>query len=148
MKSRAVIIDLDGTLCNIEHRRHLLESKDWSAFFAEMDKDTVNQWCKELIWSCLESRWSLIFVSGRSEDYREVTERWIEDHAVPSSMHWTLFMRPSGDYRKDAEVKKEIYIRDIEPRFDVIFCVDDRQQVVDQWRELGLVCLQCAKGDY
>ena len=27
---------------------------------------------------------------------------------------------------------------------DILFVVDDRQKVVDMWREEGLTCLQCA----
>ena len=45
-------------------------------------------------------------------------------------------------------IKKEIYRHLIKPYYDVLFAIDDRQQVVDLWRDEGLVCLQCAKGDY
>lgn len=57
-------------------------------------------------------------------------------------------MRKTGDYRKDCIVKEEIYRKDIEPIYDILFCVDDRKQVVDAWRELGLTCLQCAEGNF
>lgn len=32
--SKAIIVDLDGTLANCEHRRHFLETKpkDWKSF--------------------------------------------------------------------------------------------------------------------
>ena len=45
-------------------------------------------------------------------------------------------------------VKKEILDRDILPRWDVLFAIDDRQQVVDMWRANGVTCLQCAPGDF
>lgn len=59
-----------------------------------------------------------------------------------------LCMRASLDYRKDFEVKKEIFENKIRDFFQVLFVVDDRQQVVDMWRNLGLVCLQCDYGDF
>lgn len=59
-----------------------------------------------------------------------------------------LHMRPDGDFRPDVEVKKEIYKREIEGQFKVLFAVDDRASVVEMWRAQGLVCLQCAKGDF
>jgi DNA transposition AAA+ family ATPase len=32
--------------------------------------------------------------------------------------------------------------------YNVRFAIDDRDRVVDAWRDLGLVCLQCAPGDF
>jgi hypothetical protein len=57
-------------------------------------------------------------------------------------------MRKRNDFRKDFEVKREIYEAQIANRFDVLCVFDDRQQVVDMWREVGLVCLQVAAGDF
>jgi hypothetical protein len=31
---------------------------------------------------------------------------------------------------------------------DVFMTVDDRQKVVDMWRDLGLTCFQVAPGDF
>jgi hypothetical protein len=57
-------------------------------------------------------------------------------------------MRKQGDFRRDSIVKKEIYDNDIKGKFDVEFVLDDRQQVVDMWREIGLKCLQVAPGNF
>lgn len=57
-------------------------------------------------------------------------------------------MRKNDDYRQDAVIKEEIYNLYIQPKFDVLFCIDDRKQVVDAWRNLGLVCLQCDEGQF
>jgi hypothetical protein len=57
-----------------------------------------------------------------------------------------LLMRKEGDFRQDYIVKKEIYDRDIREAYKILFCIDDRKQVTDMWREQGLVCLQCADG--
>jgi hypothetical protein len=57
-------------------------------------------------------------------------------------------MREAGDSRKDSIVKQELYERHIKPSYDVFVVLDDRNQVVDMWRSLGLVCLQVAPGDF
>jgi hypothetical protein len=57
-------------------------------------------------------------------------------------------MRETGDNRKDSIVKEEIYNRDILPEYYVSFVLDDRQQVVDALREMGLQVWQVARGDF
>jgi|TARA_R110000823_G_scaffold205986_1_gene336775 hypothetical protein len=31
---------------------------------------------------------------------------------------------------------------------NILYAVDDRQQVVDMWRSNGITCLQCAVGNF
>jgi hypothetical protein len=57
-------------------------------------------------------------------------------------------MRPAGDMRKDAIVKRELFDRHVRDRYDVTCILDDRSQVVDMWRSLGLTCLQVAPGEF
>lgn len=57
-------------------------------------------------------------------------------------------MRPAGDTRNDAVIKEEIYQAEIAGKYNVEFVLDDRDRVVDKWRELGLKCLQVAKGAF
>jgi hypothetical protein len=57
-------------------------------------------------------------------------------------------MRATGDNRKDSIVKEEIYKNDILPEYYVEFVLDDRQQVVDALREMGLQVWQVARGDF
>ena len=86
------------------------------------------------------------FMSGRDESCREDTGLWINRHI---GIHgWELHMRPAGDRRRDSIVKAELFDKHIRGRFDVVAVLDDRQQVVDMWRELGLTCLQVAPGDF
>ena len=156
-KKKAIIIDIDGTLANNMHRVHYIKgkNKDWESYNEAMDKDKRNQWCEDIIRGCCWCK--VLLVTGREEKYREITKNWClsgggfsikEYHEMKfCTVEW-LYMRPTGDYRPDHEVKKEIYKLCIKPNYDVQFVIDDRQRVVDMWRSLGLVCLQCAHGDY
>jgi hypothetical protein len=57
-------------------------------------------------------------------------------------------MRETGDRRKDSIIKKEIFDRHIRDVYNIEFVLDDRNQVVELWRSLGLTCLQVADGDF
>lgn len=155
-RQKAIIVDLDGTMCNTDHRQHLVEAKKWDAFYEALDHDPINKWCDDLVFAMTAGdamRVQTIFVSGRPEKYRTKTENWF-------CLHWglereelldgtfRLYMRGDGDFRKDSIVKEEIYRSHIEQNYEVMFCIDDRKQVVDMWRSIGLVCLQCAEGDF
>lgn len=150
-KKPALIVDLDGTMCDTTHRQHFMETKpkDWKSFYGGIADDKPNLWCFNLVRN-MSQDYHIIFVSGRPEEHRDVTKKWLREHITDHlwDNEYQLLMRASGDFRKDSLVKTEIYNLKIEPWYDVLFCVDDRQQVVDAWRDLGLTCLQCAKGDF
>ena len=144
-KQRAIIVDLDGTLCNTDHRQHLVEAKKWDEFYDALPDDLPHDWCRELVKAMRDQKVMTLLVSGRPDSHWGQTTEWLSKH-MPK---WDgLFMRKTGDYRKDCIVKEEIYRKNIEPHFEILFCVDDRKQVVDMWRSIGLVCLQCAEGDF
>lgn len=147
-RQKAIICDLDGTLINIEHRRHFVEGekKDWKSFLhpENLRQDTVNNWCRFII-NRVANDVKILYVTGRSENLRQVTKDWCIEHVCRFNF---LFMREEGDYRQDAIIKEDIYKQYIEPQYDVVFCIDDRKSVVDMWRRLGLVCLQCAEGNF
>lgn len=152
-KPKAIIVDLDGTLCNhSERQKQFLEDGDWDKFFDGIHADKVNEWCRDIMNSFFVAGHEkvsldvfLICVTGRPERYREVTEHWL---ALNIYRIDDLFMRKNKDRRPDFVVKEEIYNEHIRDEYDVLFVIDDRKSVVDMWRRNGLVCLQCAEGDF
>jgi predicted kinase len=87
-----------------------------------------------------------IALSGRSSEYREQTERFIDKHNFPCS---ALYMRKEGDNRKDAVIKGELYEEHIKGKYNVLVVFDDRNQMVDFWRkEVGVPCFQVNYGDF
>ena len=151
-KSRAIIVDIDGTLANVDHRRHYIEKKDWKNFFMHMTGDTVNEWCRDLmdsVWEGMQCTskppFEVLLVTGRPGNFRHVTEAWLKANGIHYEQ---LFTRAEGDYRKDTVVKLEIYEKHIKDKYEIVFAVDDRSSVVQMWREQGITCLQCAEGDF
>lgn len=88
----------------------------------------------------------VIFCSGRDESARVDTEAWLSQHVqVP---YLALHMRRVGDNRRDSVVKQEFFNEHIRERYDVLGVFDDRQQVVDMWRAMGLTVFQVADGNF
>ncbi|MBT7611376.1 MAG: hypothetical protein HN576_16570 [Bacteriovoracaceae bacterium] len=146
-KQKAIIVDLDGTLCNVDHRVHHVQKKekDWKLFNEGMAHDGIYLWCFELILSMKNSGYEIIFLTGRDNSYRDQTCTWLEKNKI---QYDTLHMREVTDHREDHIIKNEIYKRVIEPQKNVLFVLDDRLSVVKMWREIGLICLQCDWGDF
>jgi hypothetical protein len=79
-----------------------------------------------------------------------VTRDWLKKFNVPFDV---LKMRPTSKefmFVPDNELKRKWFDDLIgEDGKDQVLCVfDDRQKVVDMWRELGLTCMQVDKGDF
>jgi hypothetical protein len=144
---KAVIVDIDGTICDVEHRRHHLTAKpkNWKAFNAAMHLDTPRSDIVDLVNILHAAGNAIVLCSGREDVYRERTEDWLTRHAVPRH---ALYMRAPRDYRDDGIVKSELLDRIIADGYEPWLAIDDRDRVVKMWRERGLTCLQCAPGDF
>lgn len=155
------IFDLDGTLALIDHRRHLVEgeTKDWPAFFRACKDDKPN-WPVVRTLQALRNSGAEIWIwSGRSDEVRAETERWLYEHGILRTtmlLHWQPFrppemfrMRKAGDFTPD-EVLKRQWLSEIEPpeyaRLTAVF--DDRDKVVAMWRAAGVACFQVAPGGF
>jgi tRNA uridine 5-carbamoylmethylation protein Kti12 len=141
-KPLAVICDLDGTLCNIDHRLHFVhpepgKKKDWRSFSESLVTDTPNQWCLDIINSISHQ---IVFASGRTDNYYEPTQFWINKYFLYG---YDLFMRPRDDYRNDTIIKQIILDFEIKTRYTPYICIDDRPSVCRMWRANGITVLQC-----
>jgi hypothetical protein len=57
-------------------------------------------------------------------------------------------MREEGNNEKDSIVKRRLFEDNIRGKYYIEYVLDDRNQVVDMWRNMGLTCLQVAEGDF
>lgn len=141
---KAVIVDIDGTAANIDHRLHYVhpvpgKKKDWKSFSENADKDQVNDWCRDIV-NSMNEYFPIIFCSGRTDTYRELTEKWLNDNVF---YYNHLFMRPRDDYRNDTIIKQIILDFEIKTRYIPHMAIDDRPSVCRMWRENGITVLQC-----
>lgn len=135
--SKAILVDIDGTVAHRTNRDPFEYDK---VLHDAPDKEVI-----AVLKSLWESGYRIIFVSAREDWCFNDTYTWLTHNCPPFIK---LYMRKSGDFRRDADVKKEIYETQIKPNYEVLCVFDDRNQVVDMWRELGLKCMQVGYGDF
>lgn len=147
-----ILCDLDGTLCDIEHRRHYVKEKpkNWKGFFADLPLDTLRKDVYDQVESSLaEARDSgkrvfLMLFSARPENYRSMTEQWLKEKGVDD--YAALIMRRAGDSREDSIVKRELLHKYFKDKNKIIKVFDDRPRVIRMWREEGLEVVDVGDG--
>lgn len=135
-----VIFDLDGTLALLGGRSPYDASRceeDEPFAAVHFVHDAIRAAFPEV---------AVVVISGREERHRPQTERWLARHGIAPD---ALFLRRTGDRRKDVAVKREIWQAHVRDRYAVRVVFEDRDQVVRLWRdELGLACFQVAWGNF
>ena len=169
-----VIFDLDGTLAFIDKRRIKAGSPsgespspskmDWDVFFDpdNIKLDDPNPPVIKLAQMFKADGFKIVIFSGRNDRSFNTTKQWLKKFDVPFDL---LVMRPdkfksdswpiadgnpaTPDMRfmPDDILKKKMLDTFVDIN-DVFVVVDDRQKVVDMWRNLGLNTWQVAPGNF
>lgn len=131
----AVVLDLDGTLCDTSSVEHLLEEADFATFQEAAigcppDPDLVR-----IAREQADRGRAVLVVSGREFIWLDPTLDWLVEHEVP---HDAVYLRIVGDYRKDVVIKAEILAQIEADGYRVVEAWDDRPRVVEMWREHGI----------
>ena len=154
---KAIICDLDGTLALMNGR------SPYDASTCE--NDLPNTPVIECVKAMFLQGYKIIFMSGREDKYREPTLKFIQRYCqVPAKwafpmendnrpqthvIPFELYMRSSGDMRKDQIIKRELFDANVNGKYFIQFVLDDRDQVVRGWRnDIGLTVFQVAPGDF
>ena len=140
-----VVFDIDGTLADVSARLHHIRTKpkNWKAFFAAMPDDKAVHAIIRLCNLVYDAGVRVVLCSGRPDEYRAQTVDWLARAGV---RYDELRLRRNGDRRSDTIAKREMLVG--LDRATILFVVEDRASVVEMWRQLGLVCLQCAPGEF
>ena len=147
------IFDLDGTLADCEHRKHLIQGPrpNWDLFFAYCTSDTPILTVITTMDTMLRTDVDVWIWSGRSENVRTETENWLYENTAMThgEIHANTKMRPSGDTTPD-EALKESWLNEMDQRDRqrLVAVFDDRNKVVAMWRKRGVTCFQVAPGDF
>ena len=166
---KTIIFDLDGTLANIDTRRDISMKPngrlDWDVFAAPnsiLALDKPNMPVIKMAQMFKADGFKIVIFSGRNDTGFDATVQWLNDFKVPFDL---LVMRPdkfkdkswpiadgnpaTPDMRfmPDEILKKKMLDTFVDIN-DVFLVVDDRQKVVDMWRDLGLNTFQVAPGDF
>jgi FMN phosphatase YigB (HAD superfamily) len=143
-----VVVDMDGTLSDHNHRVHLAQANQWEEYHLGIPEDPPNDDVRALV-NLLSLDYYILIVTGRMEYCREMTTRWLIKYGI-----WAdeILMRPNQDYSK----AKDLKIRLLEEYFDskekvieeVLVVLEDTDNVVGSLRAYGLNVWQVREGVY
>ena len=146
-----VIFDLDGTLADISARRKLATKPngkmDWDIFLNpdNIKLDVPNDPVVKMAQLFADDNFNIVIFSGRSDKTKHTTLDWLAHNKVPFNK---LVMRDTvRHFMPDNDLKKQLLNEHVDID-DVFLVVDDRQQVVDMWRSLGLKVFQVDEGNF
>lgn len=131
---KAIIVDIDGTLAHRVNRGPF----DWM----KVGEDTVDTTIAKIVSNYKDT---VIIFTGRDEVCKDITVEWLKQHNIS---YTKLVMRPLNNYEKDCIIKRRMFEEHIKNKYYVEFILDDRDQVVKMWRDMGLRCLQVAEGNF
>jgi len=137
----AFIFDIDGTLSLNKSGRSFYATDD------TLKQDSPHEAVVTLAKGLSKLGHTVLVVSGRSSEGEIPTAEWL-DETLGRETWAELFMRKEGDSRPDSQAKLEIFNEWIRDYYNVVGVFDDRNSVVDLWRDLGLTCMQCGPGDF
>ena len=132
----AVIVDMDGTLCDVGAVIHLGAEPDGSSAFRQAcaqcpPNNAVVDWCIDYHGRGHE----ILIVTGRDAWAHELTNQWLLEHLpVPAG---GVYMRRNGDYRPNTDVKREIHSR-LALTYDIHAAIDDDPEILGLWQEIGI----------
>lgn len=131
-----IIVDLDGTLAHANGKRGYYDWKN-----VGVDDVDLDVW--EMISSSKEYGHKIVFLTGRSKECENETRDWLCKNCILFPIDYSLLMREPKDFRPSTVVKKELYENFVKDKFNIIFAIDDKEDICEMWRSLGIKALQC-----
>jgi hypothetical protein len=128
------VVDIDGVVADVRHRLHHVAGrpKDWRSFFAAAADDGLLAEGEHTVRS-LAAVYDVVYLSGRPERLRRVTEDWFARHDLPAG---ELLLRPHDDFRPSSVYKVDA-LRLLAAHRTVVVLVDDDPRVLDAARTAG-----------
>jgi len=130
----AYIVDIDGTVAQFNNRGPF--------DFDKVGTDKARQDVIRVVQKLSEDA-DIIFLSGRDDSCMDDTYDWLCDNTGLNYID--LHMRKTGDKRPDYKVKYDLFNEHCRHR-NIVGAIDDRKQVTDLWRKLGLTVFDVGDG--
>ena len=138
----AIIVDIDGTLSNINHRLKYIncprKEQNWKKFY-DLIPDDKPHWDMINLIKVLSKHYAVILLTGRPTKYRQSTVDWLKKQGLSAPF---LIMRDDKDNRPGHEFKEEVYEKQLKDKANIVAIFEDELKCVDMWRRKGLRCLQ------
>lgn len=135
--AKAIIFDMDGTLCDVRSIRHhvLTKPRNFEAFHTESVNCPPHAHVVQAAVDAHARGETVIIVTARQEKFKHHTTFWLNDNNVPFDL---IFMRRTGDGRPDSVIKSEILAEIVRLGHQVEMAWDDNPSVIELWTSHGI----------
>lgn len=133
----SIIVDVDGTLCDVTSVRHYVtgESRNFAAFHEASRFCPTRPDVERAVRAAHAAGIAVVIVTARDARFERTTRDFLARNDIPFD---ALFMRPWGDQRRDTIVKGEIFEAITSAGFRPIAAIDDRQDIAAVWESHGV----------
>lgn len=149
---KAVICDLDGTLCDDRHRKHLevaamhrfwatREPGEFHEYHRLLVNDPVHRAVLDILHALDRIGTHAIYLTSRPQMYQAITKAWLREWNAPLGTGM-LLMRPDGVADRCWTRKAHTYRTHIQGAYDIQLAIDDNQRVIDMWHDLGIPAIK------
>lgn len=144
---KVIVCDIDGVLLETQyllkeiHNLGLTGDAKWEHFYRNCNSDRVHlaDGAMELIHFIDASTNSILILStARNEKCRHETMSKLWSYGIS---FLELYMRPDGDLRPSAEIKRE-HLKEIMKKYNVALFIDDDLSNCKMAKELGVLALR------
>lgn len=137
----AVLLDLDGVLCENTFRKEYGNEKDWALFARRCVHAAPNMDFVCMARALHLDGVAVFILTARSEELRTRTLAWLKQWQVPTD---GLYMRARGDNSPDSRLKQKM-LKSLERRYGlergggtILLAVDDEPAVVKMYAAQGI----------
>ena len=128
-----IVVDIDGTVA----RMHDRGPYEWHKVGQDHPRVEILNLIHAM--SMTHHDMNVVFLSGRDGICEGETREWLKKHC--SIQKYELFMRKQNDLRKDRIIKEELFWKHVANRYNVVFAIDDRRQMIHFWSDIGVTLL-------
>jgi len=135
----AVLVDVDGTLCDVSGIRHYVESDPRHRNFDKFHRASALCPAIASTVDCVREQHAagitVIVVTSRKQQYEHLTRVWLRKWGVPFDR---LLFRADHDERRDDLVKADLLAKIRAEGYEVIAAIDDNPSIIALWESEGI----------
>lgn len=152
LKKNWIVVDFDKTISDDNHRVDLIKAEGYDDYHRALITDApIIPVCVPLISLSDSNCFRFLGCTSRDEKWRVLTEKWLHQHDM--DIFDTILMRPEGDYSRSPDCKMELLNKffgeqGTTPQDAILFAIDDREDVVERYRNEGIYTMQVNGGLY
>lgn len=142
-----LIVDLDGTVSNCDHRHELAQAGEWDKFHELCTLDTPYTDMIDMLRHL--SHLTLVGCTGRNSKHRSITTQWLFSNGLILDH---LLMRADDDYSPAVDLKikllEEFFGGKAAVLDNVLMMFEDNDKIVEGLRNYGMTILQPRNGAF